>query len=112
MNGGERVAIALSKIKKELMSRVNGTDAVEIEKVERYLSLIELMRDLQSIVKKEGSTVVTDNGPQKFTKAHPALPEISKLNSQLITLEKSFKYKPSDIEIKPQKNEDKKVSLT
>lgn len=106
------MAIALSRIKKELLERVDDTDAVEVEKVERYISLIKLMRDLQTIVKREGSTVVTVNGPQEFTKAHPALPEISKLNSQLITLEKSFNFKPSRIIEEEEKiTESRKVSL-
>ncbi|MGX7091190.1 P27 family phage terminase small subunit [Hutsoniella sourekii] len=100
--------IALSRVKKELMSKIDETDAIEVEKVERYISLIELMRSLQKKIDEEGATVVTKNASQEFTKSHPALNEIGKLNSQLINLERSFNYKEPEVQ---EESPVKKVSL-
>lgn len=106
------MAIALTKIKKELLSKINEKDAVEVEKVERYVSLIDILRKLQSTVKDEGTTKVTINGPQEFTKAHPALSEISKINSQLISLEKSFNFIVHSVPPQDDKKDDTRAKLT
>lgn len=103
------MAIAIKKIKDELMSRVDEEDAMQVEKVERYIGLVELLRRLQKVVKDEGVTSETINGQQSFTKSHPAITEIAKVNSQLLSLEKSFAFKTNKPSEKPP---EKKVSLT
>ena len=35
---------------------------------------------------------MTDNGPQKFTKAHPLIGERNKINASLLNIEKSFGF--------------------
>ena len=110
------LAISLTKIKNTLLSKIDKEDSVEVEKVERYIYLIKLLRRLTDIVDKEGATTVTDNGPQKFTKPHPALVELSKINSQLIALEKTFNFKPivkekAKLEVLKNNDDDKRVSL-
>lgn len=92
------MAIAIKRIKDDLMNRINKEDTVQVEKVERYINLIGLMRTLQKQVEADGATVVTVNGPQEFTKAHPALGEISKLNSQLLSIEKAFVFAEIEVE--------------
>ena len=86
------MATKTSEIKKELMGRINKDSAMEVEKVQRYCSFVDMLRDLQKEVKEQGVVTVTINASQEFTKAHPALNEINKINSQLLNIEKSFGF--------------------
>lgn len=74
------------------MSRINNTDPVEVEKVGRYLKHIEVYRRMERTVKKEGVSVTTKNGSQKFVKSHPLLNEMNKVNSSLLSIEKTFNF--------------------
>jgi Phage terminase, small subunit len=96
------VAIAIADIRKQLMSRINTDDLVEVEKVERYMNLIESFRKVNATIRKEGVTVTTINGGQKFTKAHPLIGERNKINASLIALGKDIKtYTSSTTTDKP-----------
>ena len=86
------MAIKTDKIYKELMSRINKKSPMEVEKVERYCEFVDTLRKLQESVAEKGVTVTTENGSQSFTKAHPALTEINKINAQLLNIEKSFGF--------------------
>lgn len=86
------MAIKTSEIKKELMGRINKDSAMEVEKVQRYCDFVDVLRELQKKLKEQGVISVTKNGSQEFTKAHPALNEINKINSQLLNIEKSFGF--------------------
>ena len=74
------------------MGRINKDSPMEVETVERYCSFVDMLRDLQKEVKEQGVVTVTINASQEFTKAHPALNEINKINSQLLNIEKSFGF--------------------
>jgi hypothetical protein len=50
---------------------------------------------------KEGETVVTENGAQRFVKAHPLLGERNKINTSLISMEKSFTFEEEPKETGP-----------
>ena len=86
------MATKTSDIKKELMGRINKKSPLEVEKVERYCDFVDVLRELQSKLEEQGVISVTKNGAQEFTKAHPALNEINKINSQLLNIEKSFGF--------------------
>jgi hypothetical protein len=85
------MAVAIAKIREQLMSRIDTSDLVEVEKVERYISLVESFRKVNATIKKEGESVTTINGGQKFTKAHPLIGERNKINASLIALGKDIK---------------------
>ena len=74
------------------MKKINVDDVSQVEKVERYIDLVKSFRKINSIILKEGETVVTENGAQRFTKAHPLLGERNKINTSLISMEKSFNF--------------------
>lgn len=74
------------------MSRIDTDDLVEVEKVERYVSLVKLNKQLDRKIKKEGATVITENGSQRFVKSHPAVNDKMKVNQQLLAIEKSFNF--------------------
>lgn len=86
------MAISITKLKKQLMSRIDESDLVEVEKVERYIELVKSFRKVNRQIAKEGETVKVVNGSQEFTKAHPLINERSKINTQLINLEKSINF--------------------
>lgn len=79
-----------SKIKNELLKKIDENDAVQIEKVERYLNLLSLYYQLDESIKTLGTMITTINGSQKFTKPNPAIAEKNKINSSLIALSKDM----------------------
>lgn len=87
-----RIDVGIDKIKDSLMSRIDNTDPVEVEKVGRYLKHIEMYRRMERTVKKEGVSVKTENGSQTFVKSHPLLNEMNKVNASLLSIEKSFNF--------------------
>nr|WP_259544987.1 P27 family phage terminase small subunit [Heyndrickxia oleronia] len=105
--------VNITKLKEQLMGRIDIEDLVQVEKVERYIDLVKAFRRINKIINKEGESVTTINGSQEFVKAHPLTSERNKINSSLIALWKdlnlgdsgkndsknnsSNNYKPSDL---------------
>lgn len=96
MNEKLRIDVGIDKIKEYLMSRIDTTNPVEVEKVGRYLKHIEMYRRMERTVKKEGVSVTTKNGSQRFVKSHPLLSEMNKVNSAIINIERSFNFIDND----------------
>lgn len=86
-----RIDVGIGNIRDHLLSRIDTTDPVEVEKVGRYLKHIEMYRRMERTVKKEGVSVTTTNVNQTFVKSHPLLNEMSKINTSIINIEKTFK---------------------
>jgi hypothetical protein len=86
------LAVKVSDLQKQLMSRIDKDDLVEVEKVERYISLVKLNKQMDKEIKREGATVITENGAQRFVKSHPAVNDKMKVNQQLLAIEKSFNF--------------------
>lgn len=82
----------LDKLKVQLMSRIDTDDLLEVKKVERYVELLKLDSQCDQVLMRDGSTIVIENGKQKFIKSHPAMTDKTKINTQLIALEKSFNF--------------------
>ncbi len=72
------------------MNKIDTEDLVQVEKVERYIDLVKSFRRVNSIITKEGESVVTENGSQRFTKAHPLISERNKINASLLSIERSL----------------------
>ncbi|RAI79308.1 P27 family phage terminase small subunit [Macrococcoides bohemicum] len=83
-----------AKITKFLKENVKATP-VNQEKIERYINLLDIYYQLDKAIKKDGVTVTTENGAQKFTKVHPAISEKNKINASLLNIEKSFGFDES-----------------
>lgn len=86
------MSVNIKNMQEQLMSRIDKDDLVEVEKVERYVSLVKLNKQLDKDIKREGSTVVTENGTQRFVKSHPAVNDKMKVNAQMLAIEKSFNF--------------------
>lgn len=80
----------LNGIKKVLMARIDQNSNVEVEKVERYINLIEIYYMLDAAIEEFGVMITTENGSQKFTKPNPAIAEKNKINASLIALGKDL----------------------
>lgn len=85
-----RTDVGIDRIRDYLMSRIDTTNPVEVEKVGRYLKHIEMYRRMERTVKKEGVSVTTENGSQSFVKSHPLLNDMNKVNNSIMSIEKTF----------------------
>lgn len=88
--------LEFGEIEKELMKNVNINSAREVEKVKRYLNLLDIYYQLDDAIKKQGPVVTTENGKQSFVKTHPAIDAKNKINTALLSLEKTFTFIDSD----------------
>lgn len=86
----ERIDVEV--IKKYLLDRIDTTNQIELDKIDRFVELTLLVRQLHDNVKAEGATIVVENGSQRYVKQHPAISEINKINSTLLSIEKSFNF--------------------
>lgn len=84
--------VNMTKLQKQLMDRIDQNDLVQVEKAERYIHLVKSFRKINRTINKEGESVTTENGSQKFTKAHPLVGERNKINASLLSIEKSFGF--------------------
>lgn len=87
-----RIDVGIEHIKEYLLSRIDTSNPVEVEKVGRYIKHIEMYRRMERTVKKEGVSVTTENGKQRFVKSHPLLNEMNKVNSAIMNIEKTFNF--------------------
>ncbi len=77
-------------LREELLVRIDKKSNVQLEKVDRYMNLVNIFYLLDKTIKKDGVMVTTENGAQKFTKPNPAIAEKNKVNSSLIALGKDL----------------------
>lgn len=87
-----RIDVGVDHIRDYLMSRIDTTNPVEVEKVGRYLKHISIYRRMEKTIKEEGVSVTTKNGNQSFVKSHPLLNEMNKVNSSIMNIEKTFNF--------------------
>lgn len=85
--------VDIEALRKQLLYKIDTTDLKEVEKVERYCDLIEIVQDCRAKVKEEGPSIVIENGSQRFVKSHPSMNDIAKFNAQIIALERSIIFK-------------------
>lgn len=85
--------MTIRKLEQQLLSRVDPDDLNEVKKIKRYIQLLKLDAACDVAIKKDGATITVENGNQRYIKTHPAMTEKMKINTQLIALEKSIKFK-------------------
>lgn len=84
------MAIAVDRVLKYLMSKIDEDDFSAVEIVQRYVGLMGLYRLMQTKVKKDGPTIEVKNGEQSYTKAHPLINDIKNINAQLLNIKKDI----------------------
>lgn len=90
------MAVSIKALTDQLMERIDITDLVQVDKVDRYIDLTKSFRKISKIINDEGESVTTENGAQRFTKAHPLIGERNKINASLLNIEKSFPEKAKE----------------
>lgn len=90
------INVSTDKIKDYLMDNIDNTNPIEVEKVGRYIKYIEMYRDMDKTVKKEGASQTTKNASQEFVKSHPLLNEMDKANKSIMAIEKTFNFIEKD----------------
>jgi len=96
MKGGVGMGYTIGKLEKELLSKIDTDSQKELEKIKRYINLIKLFYELDKSIKQNGVMVTTENGSQKFLKPNPAIQEKNRINTQLLSLERSFIFVNTD----------------
>ncbi|MFD9629084.1 P27 family phage terminase small subunit [Peribacillus muralis] len=86
------MAVKVKKLKKQLLGKIDQSDLMQVEKVERYINLIELFNSLDLDVKKHGTMIEVVNGSQQFNKPNPAIAEKVKISGSLLSIEKAFEF--------------------
>lgn len=81
------------ELRKQLLSRIDTDDLLEVKKVNDLIRLHELDAACDEVIDRDGVSITVENGKQKFTKSHPSMNEKMKINAQKIALEKSIKFK-------------------
>lgn len=83
--------IDIKEIEKELLARIPPDSPTQVEKVERYLKLVQVGRDMYEQIEEEGMFIEQQNGPnQYFKKANPLIGEMLRVDASLLKLENSF----------------------
>ncbi|WP_206426804.1 hypothetical protein [Rummeliibacillus sp. TYF005] len=82
----------IEQLRDQLMSKIDTGDLMEVKKVQRYIELLKIDALCDEAIQRDGATVTIENGSQRFIKSHPALNDKTKINSQLIALEKTFNF--------------------
>lgn len=77
------------KLKDQLLSQVDSSNPIDLEKVDRYVSMVKVYHELQKTA-IESPTITIDNGKQHFVKSNPALGDMNKINASLIALGKDM----------------------
>lgn len=68
--------VSLKTLKESMLKDVDETDLFTIEKIDRYITLIQKYRQLITAINKEGITITVNNASQKFTKTHPGISDL------------------------------------
>lgn len=81
-----------SKLKQQLMNRIDQGDLLEVAKVERLVTLMQDFQDCVEDVKENGMKVIIENGSQRFEKLSLSQDQKAKLNREIISLEKTINF--------------------
>lgn len=94
------MAIAINRLRKYYMERINQDDYSTVENVQRYIDLVELYRSMQKSIKEDGARIEIENGSQSFIKSHPLISDMKNINAQLINLKKDIDKAVKEYELK------------
>lgn len=88
---------SIEELEKQLLSKVGlfsprKRDAMQLEKVNRYLYLVRKMYEMKQRLDDDDLVITVYNGQQRFQKAHPLIKEIYSVSNQLLAIERSFDF--------------------
>lgn len=87
----------IKELENQLLSKIGyfsprKKDAIQYEKVNRYLYLVKLMYELKERLHEDGLVITVHNGQQRFQKANSLIKEINTTSNQLLAIERSFDF--------------------
>ena len=87
----------IKELENQLLSKIGyfsprKKDAVQYEKVNRYLYLVRLLYELKARLHEDGLVITVHNGQQRFQKANSLIKEINTTSNQLLAIERSFDF--------------------
>lgn len=87
----------IKELENQLLSKIGyfsprKKNAIQYEKVNRYLYLVRLLYELKSRLEEDGLVVTVHNGQQRFQKANSLIKEINTTSNQLLAIERSFDF--------------------
>ena len=87
----------IKELENQLLSKIGylsprKKDAIQYEKVNRYLYLVRLLYELKSRLEEDGLVITVHNGQQRFQKANSLIKEINTTSNQLLAIERSFDF--------------------
>lgn len=87
----------IKELENQLLSKIGyfsprKKDAIQYEKVNRYIYLVRLLYELKSRLEEDGLVVTVHNGQQRFQKANSLIKEINTTSNQLLAIERSFDF--------------------
>lgn len=98
----------IKDLENQLLSKIGNfstrkKDAVQYEKVHRYIYLVRLLYELKERLHQDGLVITVHNGQQRFQKANSLIKEINTTSNQLLAIERSFDFEieNSPVEKKP-----------
>lgn len=86
-----------------MLSMIDGSNLLEVQRIYRYISLERNRRKLQTLVNREGVEDAVENQHQKYAKPHFALKEIRDIEKELKTIEDSLLKKQKTPNVKERK---------
>lgn len=97
------VQIPITKLQTYMLSMIDGSNLLEVQRIYRYISLERNRRKLQTLVNREGVEDAVENQHQKYAKPHFALKEIRDIEKELKTIEDSLLKKQKTPNVKERK---------
>lgn len=95
----------MNALERDLMALIDPNNAVELEKVTRYLNLVDIFDKLDRTIREKGVMIKTINASQEFYKTNPAISEKVKINAALIKLDLFFDRKREEYMTKQAKSD-------
>ncbi|MFS4464722.1 terminase [Staphylococcus haemolyticus] len=102
--------VSVKKIRESMLSKVDDSDFLVVEKIERYIALVKKYRQLITAINKDGITINVTNSSQRYIKTHPSMTDVIKINKELLLLEKAI-FKRSKVKKDESKTTTKPLSL-
>lgn len=82
----------INEIGQQMISRIDATDGMEVQKVKRYTELLKMDLELSDIIKEHGPMIIIETEGGVDIRKNPAVNERIKISKELVSVEKSIKF--------------------
>lgn len=82
--------VDIKRLEKDLLSQIDATDAVQRNKVAKYIKIEKMIRGFFEDIEQRGLMIETKNGAQQFAKHNPLIDKIRPFINTQIEIENSL----------------------